>query len=443
MTNFNDPRTIGLLGMAAGLLQAGGPSATPVNFGQAMGQGIQGGIRGLGMGQQMQLNNAHMGLYGAQGDALRQKADMQKRFSDLIFSGAPQAQASAPNMTPGQPSGTGADMPPQLPQQAQPTQAPGNDWLKNMTLAQVAAAKAAGMGDFTEEWKLAQSGVPVKAGDYRVVNGKMEYVPDPAKGFGLGPDGNVVPIAGAADVNAAYQGAQTLAQERAKASLDMVRVPLRGGGEKLMTREEAARLLGGGGGPRGPMQGASGFGETQSPADQTYQNEAAKTAAEQYKTLQNEGISAQSLIPKIDRMQSLLSDFNGSKLSPTGLHISQALRGMGIDIDKSLPNKEAFEALGSKTILDLMGGKVGVGVSDGDRKMIGEQGLVLGQSAEGRKLQATTMKAVAQRQIDMARMGRQWQQRFGRLDNPDASGKDFFTYATEYGNANPIFKTAQ
>lgn len=37
-----DPKTLGLLGLAQGLLQASGPSRTPVSFGQALGGGLQG-----------------------------------------------------------------------------------------------------------------------------------------------------------------------------------------------------------------------------------------------------------------------------------------------------------------------------------------------------------------------------------------------------------------
>ena len=43
MDIFNNPETQqGLMGMAQGLLQAGGPSRMPVSFGQALGQGFQG-----------------------------------------------------------------------------------------------------------------------------------------------------------------------------------------------------------------------------------------------------------------------------------------------------------------------------------------------------------------------------------------------------------------
>jgi len=49
-----DPRSIALLGMAEGLLNAGGPSRTPVGIGQAVGQGVQGAVGGYQKGLEMQ-----------------------------------------------------------------------------------------------------------------------------------------------------------------------------------------------------------------------------------------------------------------------------------------------------------------------------------------------------------------------------------------------------
>lgn len=52
---FSDPANQGLLNLSAGLLQSGGPSPTPVGFGQALGQGMQQGMRGLQGAQQQQM----------------------------------------------------------------------------------------------------------------------------------------------------------------------------------------------------------------------------------------------------------------------------------------------------------------------------------------------------------------------------------------------------
>jgi hypothetical protein len=44
--NFDDPKTVGLLNMAAQMMEAGGPSRVPVSFGQALSRGLVGGLQG-------------------------------------------------------------------------------------------------------------------------------------------------------------------------------------------------------------------------------------------------------------------------------------------------------------------------------------------------------------------------------------------------------------
>lgn len=50
-SNWDDPRTQGMLQAAAAMMQAGGPSRTPINFGQTLGQGLSAGLQGY-QGQQ-------------------------------------------------------------------------------------------------------------------------------------------------------------------------------------------------------------------------------------------------------------------------------------------------------------------------------------------------------------------------------------------------------
>ena len=52
--NFDNPQTLGLLGIASSLLQASGRSRVPIGLGQALGMGLQGGLQGLAMGRQAQ-----------------------------------------------------------------------------------------------------------------------------------------------------------------------------------------------------------------------------------------------------------------------------------------------------------------------------------------------------------------------------------------------------
>ena len=57
--------TMGLLGLASSLLEAGAPSTNPAsgNFGAALGKGIQGGMAGMGMGANQLLKQAEANYY--------------------------------------------------------------------------------------------------------------------------------------------------------------------------------------------------------------------------------------------------------------------------------------------------------------------------------------------------------------------------------------------
>lgn len=57
-----DPRSMGMLGAAGGLLQASGATRLPVTMGQALGQGLQGGLLGYQQGHQLQQQDQLFGL---------------------------------------------------------------------------------------------------------------------------------------------------------------------------------------------------------------------------------------------------------------------------------------------------------------------------------------------------------------------------------------------
>lgn len=74
---FNDPQTQGMLGLSAGLLQAGGPNLRPTGIGQGLSQGLL-------MGSNL-ANDARRGqLMGLQGQAMQEQLATQKRTQAAI-----------------------------------------------------------------------------------------------------------------------------------------------------------------------------------------------------------------------------------------------------------------------------------------------------------------------------------------------------------------------
>ena len=302
-----------------------------------------------------------------------------------------------------------------------------------LSLNDVGALKAIGGPDFFDLYKYANDGVKREAGNYYVdpTSGKTTYMPRVPEGATM-QDGRIVAMPGAAETNAAYQGAQTRANESAKAGYDFVNVPRPDGSTMMVRRDQAAGYAG----------TAGGLGVTQTPADQAYGADLAKASAEQYKQMQNAGFTAPGKIAKYQQLGQLLADHEGGKLSATGMQISQLGNSLGLKIDKNLPNKEAAQIITNELVRESAGnnGSLGTGVSNADVQFMVNSVPNLSQSAEGRRTIIDMQTKVLSRQVDVARMARQWQQRYGRIDavNP-ATGKSFFDNLSEWSERNPLF----
>lgn len=98
----NDPANQGLLNLSAGLLQASGPSRTPVSLGQAFGQAVPQGMNAFQQAQQGQMQQQLFGL--RMSEAQRQRAmdesraaAMARLASDPRFAGMQDLLQVAPN----------------------------------------------------------------------------------------------------------------------------------------------------------------------------------------------------------------------------------------------------------------------------------------------------------------------------------------------------------
>jgi hypothetical protein len=277
--------------------------------------------------------------------------------------------------------------------------------------------------------------------------GEYTYAPKVQEGATLTNDGHIVPIPGSIEFNAAYKGAETQATEGAKARLDLVQVPMADGSTRMMPRDQAASILGGqamqprGSAPFSPNQPA--LGVSQSPGDKTYQDEAAKAAAEQYKKIQESGFTAPNKIAKYQQLGALLDGLNGNKLTPLGMEISRFAKVLKLNIDPSLPNKEAAQALTNELALSLRSSPDTLfpgSMSDADREFMVHSVPNIMQSEQGNRQLVDMQVKLLQRQADTAAMARKWAQRYGRLDavNP-ATGKSFFDNLQEWSARNPLF----
>lgn len=420
--------------MGINLLTAASPSMRPMGFGERLGMAMNMNDEQRQRALEEQMRKEQMRL-------ITQKADREQKLQDLmarrLMFGGGQAQ----------PGGMGGPQMDQAPgaslqpvEQSAPMQG-GQGSKFPFGLNDIAALNvmgAPGADKLLDMYKYANDGSKREAGNYYVnpMNGQTTFMPKIPEGATITQDGRIIPMPGAADTNSAYKGAETLATERAKAGLDTVSIPMPDGSTRTVRRDQAASLLGG--------QAPAGFGVSQRPADRTYADDAAKSAAEQFKQLQNSGMLAPGQIAKYQQLGQLLANHDGGKLSNAGLELAQLANSLGLKIDKNLYNKEASQKLTNELALALRNPSGGEGMpgamSDADREFLMRSVPNLAQSAEGRNKMIQMQVKILQRQQKVAEMARKWQQRGGRIDATDPQGRSFQDMLQSWANSNPLFE---
>lgn len=426
------------MSLAAGLLNAGGYSRMPVSLGQGLASGLQSYQQAKQQQEKDQMQKLQIAM-------TTQKIAREQKLQDMIANRLGFGASPDGGMAPGMPPT--AQQPPAAAQVA--PRATGKFPFSANDIAALSVMGAPGSKELFDIYKYSNDGIKREAGNYYVnpMTGQTTYMPRVPEGATITQDGRIIGMPGAAQTNAEYKGAETAATERAKAGQDFVTMPMPDGSTRMVRRDMAAGLMGGGnaGGFPGSI---AGLGVSQSPADKTYQDEAAKAAAEQYKQIQAAGFTAPNKIAKYQQLGQLLANHDGGRLSGAGMDLAQIGNSLGLKIDKNLPNKEAAQALTNEIALALRNPAGGEGMpgamSDSDRQFLMNSVPGLSQSAAGRKQMVQMQTQVLQRQADVAKMARQWQQRYGRLDatNP-STGRSFFDNLQDWSGRNPLFQQPQ
>lgn len=165
-----------------------------------------------------------------------------------------------------------------------------------------------------------------------------------------------------------------------------------------------------------------------------------KFFGEAYADIQKAGFMAQNTINRYDRLGQLLSGVDTGKFAPLGLEAAKTAKALGLNIDPTLANKEAAVALSSEIALQLRNPSGGAGMpgamSDADRNFLA--GMVPGieKTPEGRAQIIDTAKKLAKRDMDVARMAREYRAKNGTIN------EGFYNELARYSEANPLFGNA-
>jgi hypothetical protein len=186
-----------------------------------------------------------------------------------------------------------------------------------------------------------------------------------------------------------------------------------------------------------PLQGVS--------ADtQAYRTAQATDAATRFKQWQDGGQQAVGAISRLKMLDQLLYGTEGGKLAPLGYDVSSALNSMGFKTDPKLANKDAAMALQKSMAAEALknpdtGANMFPRVTNFEYEQAQAQVPGLQQSAAGRHILVQMKVAENQRMADIAGMARKWNDRFGRIDGADNTGRHFQDYLDQWSTQHPLY----
>ena len=231
-----------------------------------------------------------------------------------------------------------------------------------------------------------------------VVGGLPQAQSGMSGAFMAGPNGKV-------DVDRAMMAIQSIGDPQEKANA-------LAGLQKQIASEASAPVVGGQGGPGIPVPNESA---------QAYATSRAKSYAEQAPKLQQAGQDASSQLRNLEQLETLYRDPNVAKgaLAESISGLKNLGASFGIDM-KGLSSEQAAEAITNKMALasrsTAEGGGMPGAMSDADRKFLANMQPGLNKTPEGRAKIIDASRKVAQRQIDVSNMARQYEQQNGQLD---------------------------
>lgn len=247
--------------------------------------------------------------------------------------------------------------------------------------------------------------------------------------FELGPNGRV-------DVN------------KAEASIGLYPPgPVRDQMTRALQQQQTAEALAAptAGAGRG-AQGGAGI-PVQSEASQAYATSRAKSYAEMAPKLQQAGLAAASDLRSLDALEQAYKDPNVAKgaLAENISGLKNVAASFGIDM-KGLGAEQFAEAVTNKMALAARstaeGGGMPGAMSDSDRKFLANMQPGLTKTPEGRAKIMDASRKVAQRQLDMTNMAREYEMKNGQLDigfdkmlADYAAKNQMFTQATPGGGS--------
>lgn len=161
---------------------------------------------------------------------------------------------------------------------------------------------------------------------------------------------------------------------------------------------------------------------------------------EEYGNIQKAGVQGQSKLNRYSRLGELLQGVQTGKFTETGLEVAKAARTLGFNVGENVGNMEAAQALSGEIALELRNPSGGAGMpgamSDADRQFLVNMVPGLATTPEGRTLMLDTAQRLAKRDMEVARIAREYRKRTGSID------EGFYDELGRFSEKNPLFQQA-
>jgi hypothetical protein len=153
-----------------------------------------------------------------------------------------------------------------------------------------------------------------------------------------------------------------------------------------------------------------------------------------YSKIQDDAANAANILNSTAQLQALMTDpnFTSGALTEPVIAAKRIIEVLGGD-PANVGSMEAFKSVASRLILDSMGGSLGAGFSEGDRKFVESMSANLDISVAGNKMIIGIQNAVAQRKLQLAEFADQYVAENGRID------ERFNAAMREWAKQNPLF----
>jgi hypothetical protein len=154
------------------------------------------------------------------------------------------------------------------------------------------------------------------------------------------------------------------------------------------------------------------------PSDEkAWQKGMGEYGVKRYESIQDTAETAQELIDQANLLKGFMRDpnFFSGALADQKMAYKKIIEAMGGE-PANVSSLEGFQAVASELILSKMGGSLGAGFSEGDRKFVERMGAQLTTTKEGNALIIAMQEAVAERQLMIAAFADEYVGEHGMID---------------------------